>query len=195
MVVKPGSQKQKLDVTCPERLTLALEPEAASFYCRNINKKTLVVYRTSVARIPDKDKYIVVDIGAGTADFSAHGVTSEGDIEVLTPPDGNLYGGAAVNKEFKYFLSQLVCDPDFSTYTSTVDEAVNAERKLNVRNIIYTDFEEEKTRFGENCKSRHTGRIDPAHETFRVQLYKFCDFYLERLQRGIHRMNSKNAEK
>ena len=151
-------------------------------------------YCKPVAQIPEIDKYIVVDIGAGTADISAHGVTSEGNIEVLTPPEGNLYGGAAVNKEFEYFLSQLVCDPDFSTYTSTLDEAVNVARILNVRDIIYRDFEEEKTRFGQHYISRYVNKmIDPTHKTFKVNLYEFCSFYLERLQRGTQRPNTPNT--
>ena len=190
------SQKQKLKVTYPERLSLAFEPEAASFYCRNMKDHDIAEYCKPAAQIPVIDKYIVVDIGAGTADISAHGVTSEGNIEVLTPPEGNLHGGVAVNKEFEYFLSRLVCDPDFSTYTSSVDEAVNAARTLNVRNIIYTNFEEEKTQFGEHYMSRYMDKmIDPVHETFNVKLYDFYDFYLERLQRGIHRLNSKDDGK
>ena len=84
------SQKQKLKVKYPERLSLAFEPEAASFYCRNMKDHDIAEYCKPVAQIPEIDKYIVVDIGAGTADISAHGVTSEGNIEVLTPPEGNL---------------------------------------------------------------------------------------------------------
>ena len=157
-----------------------------------MTKRDIMEYSKPAGGIPDKDKYIVVDIGAGTADFSAHGVTSERKIEVLTPPEGNLYGGVAVNKEFEYFLSQLVCDPEFSTYTSTDDDAVNAARILNVRDIIYKDFEEEKTRFGQHYMSRYTGKnIDPAHETFKVKLHDFCDFYSEHLQKGIQQLNSK----
>ena len=190
------SQKQKLKVKYPERLSLAFEPEAASFSCRNMKDNDIPEYCKPVAQIPEIDKYIVVDIGAGTADISAHGVTSEGNIEVLTPPEGNLCGGIAVNKEFEYFLSQLVCDPEFSTYTYTDDEAVNAASILNVRDIIYKDFEEEKTRFGQHYMSRYTGKnIDPAHETFKVRLHDFCDFYFEHLQKGIHQLNSKDDGK
>ena len=44
--------------------------------------------------------------------------------------------------------------------------------------------------------SRYTGKnIDPAHETFKVRLHDFCDFYFEHLQKGIHQLNSKDDGK
>ena len=44
--------------------------------------------------------------------------------------------------------------------------------------------------------SRYTGKnIDPAHETFKVKLHDFCDFYSEHLQKGIQQLNSKNDGK
>ena len=103
-VVHPDSSLQSLEVRYPERLSLALEPEAASFYCRTMTQQDIVDYSALPNSIPKTNKYIVVDIGGGTADISAHGQTSQGNIEVLTSPEGNLSGGNAVNDEFQYFL-------------------------------------------------------------------------------------------
>ena len=191
---------QPLEVKCPERLTLVLEPEAASFYCRTMKERDIVEYSVPQAGIPPTDKYIVVDIGGGTADISAHGQTSEGKIEVLTSPEGSLSGGNAVNQEFEYFLTQLVGDPDFSTYLSTNDNTVNAENKVDTRSIVYEEFEDEKKEFGQVYISQYVGRnpeeLDDSETIYNVKLSEnFYEFYKQRLEDGVSRLNLQKNDK
>ena len=184
-VVTRRSHIQKLEVKSPERLSLALEPEAASFFCRTMTEQDIIEYSVPQAGIPKRDKYIVVDIGGGTADFSAHGLTSEGHIEVLTSPEGNLSGGMAVNQEFEHFLTDLVKDPGFSTYLSTGDDMEDIENKLDVRNIVYDEFEEEKKEFGQTDVSKSSDNT-----IFKIELKdRFYKFYEPRLKAGINRLN------
>ena len=190
-VVTRRIDKQPLEVKCPERLSLALEPEGASFYCRKMKLKDIVEFcnpqRYLQAGILTRNKYIVVDIGGGTADFSAHGITKEGNIEVLTSPEGNLSGGNAVNQEFEQFLSQLVDDPRFSTYLSS------AENKLHVRKIVHDEFEVEKKDFGNAYISKYANtsshNLDSSETVFKINLGEnFCEFYKQKLKDGISRL-------
>ena len=56
------------------------------------------------------DCYLVLDIGGGTVDITAHRLDSSRNIEVLNVPTGNDWGGTKVNKEFSKFLQKLVND-------------------------------------------------------------------------------------
>ena len=178
-VVTRISHIQPLEVNCPENLSLALEPEAASFYCLAMKERDIIEFSNRQAGIPKTDKYVVVDIGGGTADFSAHGLTSEGNIEVLTSPEGNLSGGNAVNQVFENFLTTLVDNPGFSNYLSTDD----VEHKIDVRKIVYEEFEEEKKQFGQTDTSK-------CSTIFKVQLSdSFYTFYKEKLEEGVSQLN------
>ena len=199
-VVDPHSSLQSLEVRCPERLSLALEPEAASFYCRTMADQDIVDYITPPNVIPKTHKYIVVDIGGGTADISAHGQTSEGKIEILTAPEGNLFGGNAVNHEFQYFLGQLVDDPGFSTYLSTGDIATDVQNKVCVRNIVYDEFEQEKKEFGKEYISQYVNRnpdeLDSSERVFNIKLSEsFYEFYKQGLRDGISRLHLDKNDK
>ena len=153
-VATGNSPLHPLEVECPERLSIVLEPEAASFYCRTLEEHDIAQYCIPHAGIVG-DKYIIVNIEETTTDFSIHGQISEGNIEVL--PSHEL-GGNAVNQEFEYFLTQLVGDPGFSTYLSTNDNTVNAENKVDIHSIIYDEFEEEKKEFGQTYISQYVDR-------------------------------------
>ena len=78
----------------PDKLSLALEPECAAIYCQSMSKQQVAAY--CLAQIPYLSMcYLVVDIGGGTVDISAHRVSSTSDqhIQVVHPPTGNDYGG------------------------------------------------------------------------------------------------------
>lgn len=89
-------------------LTLALEPEAASLYCRYIptyrtdlqgNAQTFDIFRP-------KTKYMVVDLGGGTVDITVHSVLESGALEEVHQPTGGYWGGSTVDNEF---CALLVC--------------------------------------------------------------------------------------
>nr|XP_022310816.1 heat shock 70 kDa protein 12A-like isoform X2 [Crassostrea virginica] len=81
------------------QLTLALEPEAASIYCQRESLENMRVGRQSEITIPGT-RYMVVDIGGGTADFSVHEVEEEGTLTELYRASGGPYGGIYVDKEY-----------------------------------------------------------------------------------------------
>ena len=188
---------EPLEIECPEQLSLALEPEAASFHCRTMVNKDVTEYCASQQGALQSKRYIVIDIGGGTADISAHGQTSEGGIEVLTPPEGNMAGGFAVNREFQLFLARLVNDPGFQTYLNTGDKATNIERWMDIRHIVYEEFEQEKKEFGQTYLTKfiqqNPDNLDENSKVFRVQLTdSFYSFYKSQLEKGIHELHMQN---
>ena len=148
-------------------------------------------------RIPHQtDKYMVVDVGAGTADFSVHGLTMEGNIEVLSSPEGNLSGGFAVNQEFQTFMSKLVGDKGFSRYLSTGNQEDDVENKLDLRSIVYDEFEEEKKEFGQVYISKYVDqKPKPSEIYFNIKLSDtFYDFYEQSLKDGVSRLHDERVK-
>ena len=96
--------------------------------------------------------------------------------------------------------SQLVGDPDFSTYLSTNDNTVNAENKVDARSIVYDEFEDEKKEFGQVYISQYVGRnpeeLDDSETIYNVKLSEnFYEFYKQRLEDGVSRLNLQKNDK
>ncbi|XP_052061587.1 heat shock 70 kDa protein 12A-like isoform X2 [Mytilus californianus] len=91
-----------------DRLMIALEPEAASIYCQHLppDKMTGAIEGFSVA--DDDTKYLVVDIGGGTVDITAHHKVCQDNLQELCSASGGACGGTTVDKEFLNFLENIV---------------------------------------------------------------------------------------
>ena len=142
------------------------------------------------------DKYMVVDVGAGTADFSVHGLTLEGNIDVLSSPEGNLSGGFAVNKEFQSFMSKLVDDKGFSRYLSTGNQEDDVENTLHLRSIVYDEFEDEKKEFGQVYISKYVDQKPKSSEIyFNIKLSDtFYDCYEQSLKDGVKGLHDERVK-
>lgn len=79
-------------------LSLALEPEAASLYCKGNLKDSKVTLGT---------RYIVADLGGGTADFTCHEVNMDQTLKELQKPSGGDYGGTTVDNAFRKILNKI----------------------------------------------------------------------------------------
>ncbi|KAK3099850.1 hypothetical protein FSP39_010738 [Pinctada imbricata] len=92
------------------QLSLALEPEAASLYCRRVPVQivTLSDGAKQIASLPEGSKYLVLDLGGGTIDITAHEVAKDGGLRELHQACGGYWGGTRVNEEFTKFLTRLV---------------------------------------------------------------------------------------
>ncbi|CAC5393204.1 unnamed protein product [Mytilus coruscus] len=91
-----------------DRLVIALEPEAASIYCQHLppDKMTGAIEGFSVA--DDDSKYLVIDIGGGTVDITAHHKVCEDDLQELCSASGGACGGTTVDKEFLTLFENIV---------------------------------------------------------------------------------------
>ncbi|XP_053390535.1 heat shock 70 kDa protein 12A-like [Mercenaria mercenaria] len=90
-----------------EKLVIALEPEAASVFCRHLSVYTTVGFKeVSLATFPDDTKYIVLDAGGGTIDITVHEVVPDGLKEIKAASGGG-WGGTMVDNAFKTFLTDI----------------------------------------------------------------------------------------
>lgn len=170
------------EVDCPDKLSLALEPESAAIHCRQVGKRASQSAQYAIhAR-----NYLVLDIGGGTVDIATHGIIND-HMEELVGATGNGWGGTKVNEAFSEFLQEFVDDPKFSRYIgepSTSAEQMGdqdeaeCKRARNVADLnylLYTTFESQKVKFG----SRDECRFD-----FKVRLpYTFWALYQDDIAR------------
>ncbi|XP_022801901.1 heat shock 70 kDa protein 12A-like isoform X2 [Stylophora pistillata] len=97
----------------PEQILIALEPEAASFYCMEQKMRDFVaesgtndaLVTDTIARI--ETQYVVVDIGGGTLDVTVHELLENGGIRELYKATGGTFGGQNVNRQFRILLETI----------------------------------------------------------------------------------------
>ncbi|XP_052818079.1 heat shock 70 kDa protein 12A-like [Mya arenaria] len=91
-------------------LKLALEPESASLYC-NLQSSCKIVKADNTATLesfPVGHRYIVADLGGGTADMAVHEILENNCLKEIARSDGDACGGAMVNLAFFEFLTKLL---------------------------------------------------------------------------------------
>ena len=126
----------------PEKLSLALEPEAAAIYSQNVTCQEVAAAK-SIAVI-SKTRYMVLDIGGGTVDITAHNEVN-GGINVVSIPTGNSWGGTKVNEQFSIMLEKIVGDKDFRSFLGTGDQS---QQMAIINNLLFKEFEDQKILFG-----------------------------------------------
>jgi len=144
----------------PDHLSLALESESAALYCHEMLKlgKVAPFCENPSGKIKPHS-YVMLDIGGGTVDISAHKVVEFNKngvpvVEETIPSTGNDCGGTKVNQEFRKFLEILFNDEGFSKYVDTPDALANVRNKCELNNLINTVFEEQKQMFGRQPKEK-----------------------------------------
>uniref|UniRef100_W5K8F9 Heat shock 70 kDa protein 12A-like n=1 Tax=Astyanax mexicanus TaxID=7994 RepID=W5K8F9_ASTMX len=103
----------------PDRLIVALEPEAASVWCRQLPRDGYVERDLAASdKIEDVQgtKYMVVDCGGGTIDITVHEVVEWGRLKELHKVSGSDMGGQTVDKNFKTFLRELFSEKVFDEF-------------------------------------------------------------------------------
>ncbi|KAM4731313.1 heat shock 70 kDa protein 12A-like [Anableps anableps] len=101
-----------------DKLVIALEPEAASVWCKKLPSDGFITQnhsRNSLDQSPGT-QYIVVDCGGGTIDITVHEVLEGGALKELHKASGNDLGGQNVDRKFKEFLREIFCDGVWDEY-------------------------------------------------------------------------------
>uniref|UniRef100_A0A3Q2CF37 Heat shock 70 kDa protein 12B-like n=2 Tax=Cyprinodon variegatus TaxID=28743 RepID=A0A3Q2CF37_CYPVA len=104
-----------------DKLLIALEPEAASVWCKKLPADGFItqnISRRSLDQSPGT-QYIVVDCGGGTIDITVHEVLEGGTLKELHKASGNDLGGQTVDRKFREFLRQIFCDGVWDKYEQT----------------------------------------------------------------------------
>ncbi|XP_053383654.1 heat shock 70 kDa protein 12A-like isoform X2 [Mercenaria mercenaria] len=88
---------------------LILEPEAASLYCNDERLCKIAKLDGSIGleTFPEGMKYIVADLGGGTADLSVHEILPDRNLKEIHRADGDALGGILVDQEFSVFLEEI----------------------------------------------------------------------------------------
>lgn len=99
-------------------LSIALEPEAASLFCQiPPSAKTLVsAERAKFALVNPGTKYMVIDLGGGTADITVHEKQSDGGLKEIHKATGGAWGGTRVDEEFFQMLIRIIGAPVFQSF-------------------------------------------------------------------------------
>ncbi|XP_021373555.1 heat shock 70 kDa protein 12B-like isoform X2 [Mizuhopecten yessoensis] len=95
-------------------LLIALEPEAASLYCKYLpfERKGEGGLKTFTAG----SKYLVLDAGGGTIDITAHEVQRDGSLKEIFKANGGDWGGTKVDHAFQVLLSGIIGNGAFHSF-------------------------------------------------------------------------------
>ncbi|XP_052818968.1 heat shock 70 kDa protein 12B-like [Mya arenaria] len=104
--MREAANKAEID---DEDLKLILEPEAASLFCnmQKLNKIVKLDGTVAMEQFPVGLRYIVADLGGGTADLAVHEVLEDHNLREIARSDGTAYGGILVDKAFQEFISDF----------------------------------------------------------------------------------------
>ncbi|KAL5007577.1 hypothetical protein ScPMuIL_016383 [Solemya velum] len=90
------------------RLTLVFEPEAAALFCKEqLIQKKEGHDGSHMSKFDPGQRFMVVDLGGGTADITVHEVQNDGKLKGLTKASGGAWGGADVDTAFIGLLKEL----------------------------------------------------------------------------------------
>ena len=177
--VASASSSNMQDEAAPDKLSLALEPESAAIYCQSMSQQQLAAY-CDADRPYTSQCYLLVDVGGGTVDITAHTAATRDQIKVVQPPTGNDCGGSRVNKQFQIFLGNLVDDKEFTAFINTGDAESDAKNTALIGELVNETFEKQKTFFGSKMKK---GNED---KQLSIRLpYEFIETYKAALEEGI----------
>ncbi|XP_069009711.1 heat shock 70 kDa protein 12A-like [Embiotoca jacksoni] len=100
------------------KFVIALEPEAASVWCRKLPADGFISDNHGKVCLDESlgTQYIVVDCGGGTIDITVHEVLHGGALKELHKASGHDMGGETVNREFKRFLNEIFGDVVWGKY-------------------------------------------------------------------------------
>ncbi|CAN9512659.1 unnamed protein product [Ophioblennius macclurei] len=93
------------------KLIIALEPEAASIWCKKLPADGFTAQNQGDNTLEQSPgtQYIVVDCGGGTVDITVHEVLDGGALKELHKASGNNMGGQIVDQKFKELLKTIFC--------------------------------------------------------------------------------------
>ena len=180
----------------PDKLTLALEPEAAAIYCQTMGEEQ-VAQHCHVAGPLQSNRYVVIDIGGGTVDVTVHHNDQKG-VKVIIPPVGNDCGGTMVNQQFAKFLQGIVDDKEGSGFTCFLDSSDSSEcaHKTAVLNeLLYQGFELQKVAFGSSTSGYDTPESLNGEELAIKLPYSFTQFYgIDKIRAGVEALHDERVQ-
>ncbi|KAI0983717.1 hypothetical protein GJ496_003540 [Pomphorhynchus laevis] len=139
-------------VNKPEQLIIALEPEAASIYIRQLKSNQLLFADSSphdineILLMSKIVRYMVVDCGGGTVDITVHELNgSIGTLKELYKATGGPYGSTAIDNEFECLIAKIFSREFIDIYklkrpSGFVDLMVAFEARKRTANLSKSTF-------------------------------------------------------
>ena len=183
--------------TNPDKLTLALEPEAAAIYCQTMDNDAIA----KCCRVDgplQSSRYAVVDIGGGTVDITVHHHDQEQGVKVVISPVGNDCGGTMVNREFAKFLQGIVDDSEgtgFTKFLTTSNRSEHAQRVAVLNEVLFGEFEMQKVSFGSSTSGHSSLESLDGDDLFVKLPPRFTQFYgLDKIEAGVEALNDDRVQ-
>ncbi|XP_060065858.1 heat shock 70 kDa protein 12A-like isoform X1 [Ylistrum balloti] len=136
-----------------DQLKIALEPEAASLYCKNLPVEKLGGSGQGFTCFSKGSKYLVLDAGGGTVDITVHEVEQDGHLKELDKASGGSWGGTTVDESFQQMLIKIVGN-----------EVMQEFRSENTSDFVdmFREFETKKRTVDQTTKNKVTMKIPIA---------------------------------
>ncbi|XP_063432515.1 heat shock 70 kDa protein 12A-like [Mytilus trossulus] len=121
-----------------KKLCIALEPEAASIHCQYLPTEKLKGATDGFTVRETGQKYMVIDLGGGTADITVHQKLEGGHLKELCHASGGDCGGTSVDNAFVQMIVKILGAPlinllkqeDPSAYLDLLREFETVKRKI-----------------------------------------------------------------
>ncbi|XP_062596447.1 heat shock 70 kDa protein 12B-like [Saccostrea cucullata] len=127
-----------------KQLMLALEPEAASIYCNvgHIGFKS-IRGKTESYKFTTGTRYMVLDLGGGTADITVHEVQPNQTLREIHYATGGAWGGTKVDEAFYQFLVKLFGNDVLTKFkTDNMEDYISLFRNFEIKKrTVNTDLE------------------------------------------------------
>ncbi|XP_052781208.1 heat shock 70 kDa protein 12B-like isoform X1 [Mya arenaria] len=151
-LMRTAAEEAGLDGT---RVTLALEPEAASIWCETLDVDT----RAALAGAGTQ--YMVIDLGGGTADISIHEKNQDGTLKEIHQPTGGPWGGIYVDANYLKFLENI--------FGENAITALKTEDMADYFDVI-RDFETKKITLNKKMTGKFTFKISSTAKKLSKEL-------------------------
>ncbi|XP_041272562.1 heat shock 70 kDa protein 12A-like [Onychostruthus taczanowskii] len=99
-------------------LIIALEPEAASLWCKQLPHEGFMADSSDKKKFEDSPgiQYVVLDCGGGTIDITVHEIQENHYLKELHKATGGGWGGNRVDENFISFLKEIFSDGVWDEY-------------------------------------------------------------------------------
>ncbi|XP_060557848.1 heat shock 70 kDa protein 12B-like [Ruditapes philippinarum] len=167
-----------------ECLSLALEPEAASVFCKLLPVNCLKLNSSKfVETFKPGTSYIVLDLGGGTVDVTVHHLEYDGKLSEIARASGGAWGATQVDEAYLEFLEELFGRCVFQAFReNNTSDFLEMLREFEIKKRLINTKKEGKIviRFAaslsetykEKCGKTLAYHILPGHLGSFVQLKK-----------------------
>ncbi|XP_052225821.1 heat shock 70 kDa protein 12A-like isoform X2 [Dreissena polymorpha] len=199
---------QEAGIPC-EQLLIALEPEAASIYCRHAQVQVDAT-AGGISSFKSGSKYLVLDAGGGTIDITVHEVCFGGKLKELFKATGGAWGGTMVDKAFLDFLADLIGKDVLQRFKDDhMEDFLDLLRDFEIKKRATNSSSEGLVTIKlplvlielvDECKglsmtkivqsSRYANKVTLASDKFRLDFNIFRSFFTESINAIVHHMKT-----